>query len=399
MASLQNKFTEGDGKRATAESELLIACGRVPTDPQAHARIRSLVTKGLDWNSLLDMAWQHGMVPFLYQNLKTICPNEVPAEKMSQLKNLFLQNHQRNIFLGGELVKLTNIFKCAGITSLAYKGPTVAALIYGNLALRRFSDLDILVRKSDFAQARDLLVNEGYEPQLNIAAARHHDFLKVNYVQQFTRRDGRVVVELHWDVAPRNFAFHFDIDSLWARAIEIELLGHKLLMPCAEDLLLLLCVHGTKDLWERFEWICGVSELIRVTPALDWQRVLAEARRTSSMRMLLLGLALAHDILAADIPEEILERIQADDEVRRLVHVVEERVFAEDKSYSLSFKIPFHLKARERLRDRIRYCSRLALNTTHGDWDVLPLPTSLSFVYYLVRPFRLIKSYVRLSQN
>jgi hypothetical protein len=387
------------GKKATPESELLIACARVPKDQQATHRIKAVVTEGVDWDLLLDLAWQHGMVPFLYLNLKSASPNGVPEEKMSQLRKLFLENHQRNIFLAGELVKLFNIFTASGISVIAYKGPTIAALIYGNLALRRFSDLDIIVRKNDFERAKNLLVSDGYVPQLNIAAARQRDFLRVNYVQQFNRADGRAIVELHWDVAPRNFAFHFDMNRLWDRAIEIELLGQKVLMPCPEDLLLLLCVHGTKDLWERFEWIVGVAELIRVTPSLDWQRILQEARRTSSTRMLFLGLALSQDMLATDLPKEIIEDIRADDSVQRLLQIVKERLFSEDKLYGLGFRVPFHLKARERLSDRVRYCARLALNTTHGDWDVLSLPPSLSFVYYFLRPFRLIKSYGRLSQS
>lgn len=387
------------GRKTTPESELLIACARVPKDQQATHRIKALVTEGVDWDLLLALAWRHGMVPFLYLNLRSACPDGVPEEKMSQLRKLFLENHQRNIFLAGELVKLFNIFTASGISVIAYKGPTIAALIYGNLALRRFSDLDIIVRKSDFERAKNLLVSDGYEPQLNIAAARQSDFLRVNYVQQFNRADGRAIVELHWDVAPRNFAFDFDMSSLWQRTIEIELLGQKVLMPCPEDLLLLLCVHGTKDLWERFEWIVGVAELIRVTPSLDWQRILQEARRTSSTRMLFLGLALSQDILAADLPKEIIEDIRADESVERLLQIVKERLFIVDKPYGLGFRVPFHLKARERLSDRVRYCARLALNTTHGDWDVLSLPPSLSFVYYFLRPFRLIKSYGRLSQS
>jgi hypothetical protein len=395
----RNQVHDSINQRTDAKRDLLIACARMQTDPNAADRIRSLVENGADWDLLFEAAWLHGMVPLLYSNLKSICPDEIPAEVLDKLKNRALETHKKNLFLSSELVRILNLFKADGISAIAYKGPTVAALIYGNLALRRFSDLDILVRKQDFARARDLLMKEGYEPELKISPARHNAFLKVNYVQLFERNDGRAVVELHWGVAPRNFAFSLDVASLWQRAQEIELLGQKILMPCAEDLILLLCIHGTKDLWDRLEWIYGVAELIRTTPALDWEKVLAEARRTFSTRMLLLGLALAHKLIGTTLPDKLLKEIEADSSVPLLVQLVEDRLFRNDNSYALGFRMRFHLKARERLLDRVRYCVRLAFTTSHGDWEIIPLPAPLSFLYYFIRPVRLLKNYTRLSNH
>ena len=51
----------------------------------------------------------------------------------------------------------------------------------------------------------------------------------------------------------------------------------------------------------------------------------------------------------------------------------------------------FRLRSRERLRDRVTYCLKRALTPTHQDLDKLTLPTSLEFLYPLVRPFRLIR--------
>jgi hypothetical protein len=52
----------------------------------------------------------------------------------------------------------------------------------------------------------------------------------------------------------------------------------------------------------------------------------------------------------------------------------------------------FHLRLRERKRDRLAYC--LAhLRPGVGDWVSLPLPRGLSFLYYVIRPFRLLGRY------
>jgi hypothetical protein len=53
----------------------------------------------------------------------------------------------------------------------------------------------------------------------------------------------------------------------------------------------------------------------------------------------------------------------------------------------------FHLKARERISDKIRYCLLLTLLPTAEDWALLPLPAALAFIYSLLRPFRLAGTY------
>jgi hypothetical protein len=49
----------------------------------------------------------------------------------------------------------------------------------------------------------------------------------------------------------------------------------------------------------------------------------------------------------------------------------------------------FHLRARERLADRARYALAMAAPTVK-DWNALRLPDRLAWLYYLVRPARLI---------
>jgi hypothetical protein len=79
---------------------------------------------------------------------------------------------------------------------------------------------------------------------------------------------------------------------------------------------------------------------------------------------------------------------------------VGDHLFREDE-ISGAVKCFFHLRARERLRDRIRYsvryfppyfCRRVHLpNEMDRQW--LPLPSAISFLYYGLRPIRLLIQY------
>jgi len=52
-----------------------------------------------------------------------------------------------NFFLTKELLELLTLFEAHCIPASPYKGPALAIMAYGNLALRQFSDLNILVHK------------------------------------------------------------------------------------------------------------------------------------------------------------------------------------------------------------------------------------------------------------
>ncbi|HEV2765286.1 MAG TPA: hypothetical protein VGV38_20045, partial [Pyrinomonadaceae bacterium] len=46
------------------------------------------------------------------------------------------------------------------------------------------------------------------------------------------------------------------------------------------------------------------------------------------------------------------------------------------------------------VRDRARYCARVAAATSPEEWDLLPLPPRFFFVYSFLRPLRLAKNFL-----
>lgn len=157
---------------------------------------------------------------------------------------------------------------------------------------------------------------------------------------------------------------------------------------------LVMCVHGTKDRWARLLWVCGVAELIRKNDDMDWNRVISFSRTSGSLRMLFLGLLLAKDLLDASIPEEVMKNVNADPVVRKLAKKTKEKIFERSNdSLPILENLLFHFRTRERLKDRIQYCLRLAMGITPEDRTFLSLPKFLSPLYYLIRPVRLTAKY------
>jgi hypothetical protein len=120
-------------------------------------------------------------------------------------------------------------------------------------------------------------------------------------------------------------------------------------------------------------------------------------------KQLLLGLRLAHDMLGAELPAAVVERLRSYD-LDSLIADVRRNLFAtaNQRSYQGSFGLIrggiFYIRTRERLRDRVTHAGYLfrqsivwalyAARPNHLDRAVITLPSFLAFLYYPVRLVR-----------
>src|SRR5437867_5911015 len=231
------------------EFELLLSCARRFIDDGCVENLRSLLRGGIDWPYLLRQADAHGLTPLLCWHLTNSCRDEIPRPLLEQLRDHFYSNARSNLLLTGELLELLDLLAARGIRAIPFKGPALAASVYGNIALRQFCDLDLLVDANAVAKIADLLASRGYRQEFNLTRAREAAFLRYQSERLF-RRD-RVVVEIQWRIAPRYFSFPLDYGSLWERLRPIVLGDRKVLTLSPEDSLLILCVHGAMPVRER----------------------------------------------------------------------------------------------------------------------------------------------------
>ncbi len=345
------------------------------------------------------------MGSLIYWQLKATCAEAVPKDILNRLQDRFRQTNKRNLLLASELRRILKLFEAEGIPVMPFKGPVLAVAVYGNLALRQFDDLDMLIRRQDALRAKDLLISQRYRPQYKLNHAQEASYMQTECEFSFLHENGIFQVEIHWDFLPRYFSIQFDTEGIWERVERAALGGLEVPTLAPEDLLLFLCVHGSKHYWERLSWICDVAELIRAHPDLRWEAVMEQARISGGERMLLVGLSLANDLLGTMLPAYVLGRMQADSVVKSLSVRVRGRLQRdiqrepntwERKLLFTNIRI-FHLRVRERPLDRIRYFFRMALTPTVQETIAfpLPLPRFLYPLYYLLRPVRFIEKHWR----
>lgn len=333
---------------------------------ERHALVIQRLSRGaLDWEALLAHGRRHSVFPLLYRQLAAVAPQAVPPEPLRRLKESYQGNTARNLFLLGELERVLRSMAGDGVTAIPWKGPALAMAGYGDLSLRRFVDLDVIVRRDDVERAIGTLTGLGYRAEPVVSPSQQAFLIRTQHGLAFKRDEGRLIVELHWEVDPELFA-------------------------APEDVLLSLCVHGSKHLWERLAWVCDIAEWLAAHPALQWPELLARAERTGQQRMLFTGLRLASELLDAPLPEPAARAVDADRAVTRLAAQAGQVIFRDPpRPPGMISTLRFSLLARRTWAAKWNYLQHL-LTPTDADVRAFRAPRALQFIYYVTRPFRLV---------
>jgi hypothetical protein len=382
--------------QCSAELGLVLSCARAALEASGAAAIRQTLSGTVDWERVLSLCLRHGLLPLVRRPLSAF-PELVPAAAQVAFARAHVVIAARGASLTQELGRFLRLLEGAGVEALAYKGPALAVQLYGDVQARAFQDLDLLVRPRDFGRCRALLIANGYAPMHDGAKPTPTAVSRRSECDEsFVHADKRILVELHWAVTPPYFSFPLSTEALFERRVRVEVPELSALAPCPEDLLLLLAVNGTKDTWARLETIVALAALVRRHPQLAWATALDRAAELNARRMVHVGLLLARQLLGAVVPDEVMRGIDNDHPAAALAEDAILRLDQQDSGGPLGF-VPrslFILRSRERLNDRLRFCALRALTPTRLDAAALPLPDPLWPVYYLVRPWRLLRQQV-----
>lgn len=192
--------------RITNEDKLMLLCAQTQLNPEIKSKLIKLILSDLNWEYLLKVAAIHRLTPLLYHNLNKICPEMVPDKVLDELKDSFIANIKKNLLMTGELIKILKILKSNNINAIPYKGPILANLVYGDISLREFNDIDILINKSDAIKLKSLMLSKGYELDLPVSI-NDSLYLDIDSEYRFYNKNNRVKVEINWNF--EGIFFHF----------------------------------------------------------------------------------------------------------------------------------------------------------------------------------------------
>jgi hypothetical protein len=378
------------------EIQLLLACSSARLSGTGADRIKTLLTEKINWADLIRIAAPHGLLPLLHRNLSLVCEDRVPARTLGQLRRYHESVARRNAIHAGELFNLLDLLEANHIRAIPFKGPTLALLAYGDLSLREFTDLDIVVHESDLWRTWNVLTRHGYAPEDGGGALGERKPLPPGGKNWAFKCKDRLTLEIHWRFSEKSFGPQLEPADVWSNVRSSTLSGRSLQVIQPEQMLVLLSMHLASHLWRRLNWICDITAIVNSKPDIDWELLFRTARRVGCERILSVGLLLSKNLLGSSLPRHVDEKFGKDKVSALIVREVSHGLFAETKPEFWKIDCArYAIIQRERQKDRfqalIAYVLRnLSLRPNRADAESLRLPARLSFLHYFTRPIRLL---------
>jgi len=281
---------------------LLLARGTFTADVGRHARA---LAAGASWPRLLALADAHGVSPLVARNLESLGWPCVPPSAREALEARRRINAARALRLGRALARALDELGAAAVPVIPLKGPALAEALFGDAALREFSDVDILVPRASVARACAALAAAGYARDAReepVAPGEVDWLLEGNIEYGFISPDPPgCLVELHWDIAWRWCPGPDALADLWADARPRAFRGREAQAVGPEWDLLYLAVHAARHRWGRLKWLVDVHELC-ARREIDGAAVGDKARRFGLGAVVAITLGACRALLGTPVP-------------------------------------------------------------------------------------------------
>lgn len=373
-----------EGRAHSAEFDAL--CLLVRPKPDL-VRARRVLQAGADLAALCRLAAEHRVRPRLLESLGLLSGPALSAATRSSLEAFRRLHSVRVLSLVRELRRLGAAFSASGVRFATFKGPTLAARLYGDAAGREYSDIDLIVPRAQYDSAEQTLAALGYRGVQGDRAFRQA-FLAHLRQCAFAHPDVDATVDLHWDFRGIHLPFPVSPDDIWEQLEPFAIGGASVPTIGGLNLALLLAGHGTKEAWRSLDWICDIAMLVDRCPDLDWLEIHRRARHRRCGDSVLLACTLADRLLGTPLPAPLAKPLAASSRVPRLAGALIDEL-RQGRSPAQLREGVTDLDLCETGGARVKAVLALAFSCTAGDYAALPLPQPMWPLYHAIRPFRL----------
>jgi hypothetical protein len=371
----------------TNEMKLLLEILKVENNDSLNSINKDLL-KHIDWVTFLRLVKHHRVYPSIYKKIVDLSDNVgVPLDIQNKLFRLYQNNAFQMLYLSGEMELLTKLFVENSVSSLVLKGPALALDLYGDISLRTSSDLDILISIKDLDKIENIIIKEGYikydyfSTVLNDWKWRHHHTSYFHPIK-------KIKLEIHWRLNPGP-SKEPSFNELWSRRRKCTLPNSQVFFLGYEDLFLFLVSHGARHGWSRLRWVEDIDKISK--KELNWEKIRKLLKQYHFLQIGGQAITLSSQLLKTPIDEKI----------QKLIITKKSKRFAQDAMFYINQMVSLH---DDHVSEEVANYHKKHLFSIMSfqqkflfilsflypypkDVEILPLPKSVHFLYFPLRPF------------
>jgi hypothetical protein len=223
------------------------------------------------------------LVPFLYLRLMEL---NITDDEIKRIRGVYRFTWHKNLLVMDSVRKVISLLNKENIPVIVLKGVPLLAKVYKNTAARSIGDADMLVDPKSFKRTVELMKthNWKYIYQSPFAINKLSGPLADKYIEEITFfNDQNIQIDIHRSLFTylfkENREHPMSYDEILKHSIDCDLKGTKCKMPCNEDMIIHIVVHGSRQVYQRtLRWVLDVISIIRTVP-IDWQFLLERIKK------------------------------------------------------------------------------------------------------------------------
>ena len=360
----------------------------------------------IDWTDLYKSCLKQKVRPLVYRILlKTELTETVKNTLTNELNKLTLQSFEQ----AKETERIIFLFKENLIKLIPYKGTAFSKQFFGNIGMRESTDIDLIIASKDIPKAIALLENDGYSPYQKeyYELVGHDNFVQFHKDYSFDKHIGTKRlhhVELHFNIISKT-TYLPDNRNIFATQ---QTTSYKLFQKEVDCLLIVehfravALHHMLMDTMGYLKTVVDLAQMwITIKEAQENNELSTAEIKLFHKMGEHYNLPLVQYTLSELLGVETLENRKLKPNNNIINRVLSGSYRKVRKNHSpllntitftythLKYSSCFYLKQ----YDRLKYIFKSILSFTKPqpeDCLAINLPKPLYFLYYIIRPFRLL---------
>ena len=366
-----------------------------------------------NWNLFDALVRKNTLMSQVLGGIKYISPeivqgNAVLAEYQS-MQSYFVARSMNQMKV---LASLAAKFEKRGIRVISLKGPLLAMELYGNPSQRFSGDLDFYVDPAKHDEACRCLEELGFAIQphktsvfdLTPKRQMSRALSKMEEEKHSVYVNGDVTVELHQQISIR---MEGDFDLLWEQSRAKMLLGQTVHCLGEIDNIIYLLSHASGHEYQRLSWLMDLYILL-TKPSVSIEALYREMSKRGLGMLLVEVLMLLYRKSAVDMPVirtesfafvrnsrgiSVFHRLKNNEDFVKGIAMsdcVAPRMYTTKKSQTIASRRHAFLLPVVKKKQTIFTFLHSFIAPCEADLELINLPDSLFFIYYIIRPFHFI---------
>lgn len=276
------------------------------------ALLRETALRVNDWDRVMELAAANGVAAFTQRAMQQFENDSVvPAGDLNRLSTIVATQTARNLELRLTLERLLRLTANANIPLIVLKGAAVAHSMYERPILRPSEDVDVLCRDGDFDRLHSLMVTNGFAAE---DTGGHSEDkcspLETSFERHYRDDSSKALIEVHVDGVKLGVK-PVHSESIWERAVEVEIGAETALSLSFSDMAFMLSVHLHRHGFNRLIWFKDIDLLLRrFGDRIDWDLVIEQARDEGAASSLWLTLDYLQRLMGTPVPEAVMAEVR-----------------------------------------------------------------------------------------